>query len=85
MNIPRMNTCSDDRSADKKASLAVIKAVANEEGIDSRALTDPLFEAIDPGALDAICHNSSVRVSFEYHGYLVTVDGENNVNLSDTV
>jgi hypothetical protein len=71
-------------SADEKASAAVVEAVADREGTDEVNLPGPvLFEAIDPGALNAICRGDSVRVSFNYCGYRVTIDSENNVELTD--
>lgn len=75
----------DTLSAEKKASTAVIEAVADREGVEKTDLAGPvLFEAIDPGALNRICRNDSVQVSFEYRGYFVTVDSENNVELTTT-
>jgi hypothetical protein len=73
----------DALSAGEKASTAVIEAVADREGTNKADLPGPvLFEAIDPDALNALCRNDSVRVSFNCHGYLVTVDSENNVELT---
>jgi hypothetical protein len=71
------------RGTDQKASEAVIEAVADREGVDPRDLSETLFEAVDPDALNMICREDSVRISFEYHGYLVTIDGRNNVDLTD--
>lgn len=61
----------------------MIEAVANEKEIDPTNLTDQLFEAIDPDALNTACRTSAVHVTFEYHGYLVSVDGKNQVNLTE--
>ncbi len=68
-------------SADLTPSMAVIEAVAAREGVDPTTLTDPLCEAIDPEALNTMCRTSTVRVTFEYHGYLITIDGDNQVDL----
>ena len=73
----------NDPSSDEPAAMAVIKAVADKVGIDPVDLTDPLSDAIDPDALDAVCRYSSAHVTFEYHGYFVTVDSTNQVELSD--
>lgn len=73
----------DTRQSDQTPSTAVIEAVAAHEAVDPKTLTEPLCEAIDPDGLDAVCRNSAVRVTFEYHGYLVTIDSENQVDLTD--
>lgn len=73
----------DTGSSDRTACAAVIEAVAAHEGIEPTDLDDPLVEAIDPEGLNTICQDSSVCVSFEYHGYLVTIDSENHVDLTD--
>jgi hypothetical protein len=70
-------------SAERTASTAVIEAVATHDEIDPLDVTPPLCEAIDPDGLNAVCRTSSVRVSFQYHGYLVTIDGENQVDLTE--
>lgn len=69
--------------SDQTPSDAVIEAVATHKGIDSTGLTDPLCEAIDPDALDMACRTSAVHITFEYHGCLVTVDDENQVELTE--
>ncbi len=45
----------------------------------------PLFEAIDPSALDTLFEGRESRGSlvFEYAGYVVTTDNEGNVTLSE--
>lgn len=50
----------------------IVQAVAVREGTDPTAL-DPLYEAIDPDALDAVVDSGAV-VTFEYEGYEITVD-----------
>lgn len=62
---------------------AVIEAVAAREGIDPVNLTDSLCDAIDPDSLNAVCRTSTVRVTFSYHGYHVTVHSDNQVELTE--
>jgi hypothetical protein len=57
--------------------------VAASEEVDVCALTEPLYKSIDPDGLNAVCSTSTVRVTFEYHGYLVTIDGDNQVDLTE--
>lgn len=68
-------------------SIQVIRAVAKREGVDPVYLDPPLFEAIDPTALDSFVSGVEARendtpasVTFEYKGYHVMVEG-NEVSL----
>lgn len=63
------------------ASEAVLSAVAEAKGVDERELAVPLYEAIDPDALDALFRNGQGEVTFQYHDYHVTVDHTNAVEL----
>lgn len=69
------------------ASEAVVERVAEAEDVDPLDL-DPLYEAIDPDALDTLCGGPrrdarpSARIVFEYHGYTVVVDGPYSVALA---
>lgn len=66
------------------ASSAVIEAVADREGVDQTYLAGPpLYESIDVDALDTICQFAPILVSFKFHGYIITVDSENNVEVID--
>lgn len=72
--------------ADQPASLAVVEAVAAVSGRSPTAAAgeadplEPLFEAVDPEALDALVDASAgadgraVEVAFEYAGHDVTVE-----------
>ena len=69
-------------------STDVVEAVAASEGLDATDLHVPLYESIDPDALDALVESSRdrrsrspLRVQFSYHGYDVTVstDGSTSV------
>ena len=71
----------------QSVSGAVVERVADAEGVDPLDL-DPLYEAIDPDALDKLCGGAgdddrpSARIVFEYHGYTVVIDGPDSVTLA---
>lgn len=65
------------------ATEAVVSLVAQEKDCAPLEL-DPLYDAVDPEALDSICTatpDSSLRLSFEYAGYTVLVDASGIVQL----
>lgn len=67
---------------DRSPSEAVVDAIAAISDVQPADL-DPLYTSIDPDALDALCEsggNDGVpSVSFDYHGFAVTVDGLDRV------
>lgn len=70
-------------SAGGSATEAIVSLVAQEMECDPLEL-DPLYDAVDPEALDGICSatpDSSLRVSFDYAGYTVLVDASGIVQL----
>ena len=75
---------TDDRLAlqsDATASEAVVATVADRSGTDPIALP-PLYDSIDPDALDAIFGDDRPgRVTFSYAGYEVTVCGRDQVTV----
>lgn len=66
-----------------KPSVSVIAAVAEHEGIDEVELDPPLYEVINPEALDRLFRNSSGKVEFEYRGVTVAVDHEGTVTIAE--
>lgn len=70
-------------SRETSLSRAVIDAVAAREGRDAPFLDDPLYETVDPESLDGLFRGTAGSVTFEYHGYIVTVDSEGDVDLTD--
>jgi hypothetical protein len=60
---------------------AVLREVAEAEGVSPEALNPPLFDVVDPDALDSVFNAETGRVSFEYHGYWVTVDHAGSVSV----
>lgn len=72
-------TVDDDVSPSER----VVREVAAKTGTDPLALP-PLYEAIDPDALDALFTSSdgnSLQVEFEYAGRHVVVDGSGQVGV----
>lgn len=83
---------SRERGADtsESTSTAVVEAIAEHAGVDPADLELPLYEAIDPDALDALFSPPegsrrpvSGRISFVYGGYDVEVTGEGEVTVTD--
>jgi len=62
-------------------SETVLREVAAEEGVGPDELRPPLYDVVDPEALDRVFRERTGQVSFEYHGYVVTVDHEGSVSL----
>jgi hypothetical protein len=67
-------------------SQAVIERVAAGEGVDQTNIA-PLYEAIDPDALDRLVEASqgddgALTIQFTYQGYDVTVTGGGVVHLA---
>ena len=64
-------------------SMAVVDSVAQAEGVSAVDLRKPLYESVDPQALDNFFRDGrhSARVTFDYHGYRVTVEGTGEVTL----
>ena len=68
--------------SDQPVSMAVIEAVAEAEGVDPVDLREPLFDVIDPDALEILFRDGTGYVVFEYHGYEVAVDSDRNVDVT---
>lgn len=67
----------------------IVDAVADREGVAPTDLRPPLYDVIDPEALNALVSSAdgnadpdSLHVSFEYNGYDVTVGGDGEVSVS---
>lgn len=65
---------------DERPSVAVIRAITN---LTDDELTEipPLFESVDPEALDLVCSSDDAQIEFDYHGYRIRV-AETTVSLS---
>lgn len=68
-------------------SQAVVEAVARAEDADALDLEVPLYDAIDPDALDALFQSDDASVggyiAFDYYGYEVTVAADGRVSVDD--
>lgn len=69
-------------------STAVIEEVADREGVDVDAISEPLADAIDPDALDDMVESLTAKdghgtMSFTYAGYEVTVRSSGHVDLEE--
>ena len=67
------------------ASHTIITTLSDELGIDPLEM-QPLYEVVDPDALDALFSSvsdrgTSVTVTFEYCGHAVTVTSEGTVTI----
>ncbi|MFH5802121.1 HalOD1 output domain-containing protein [Haladaptatus sp. CMAA 1911] len=59
---------------------AVVAAVTEANGTKPAT---PLYEAIDPDALEGLYQHGSPEVSFEYIGYRVTIGSDRTVSVSN--
>ncbi|WP_252699659.1 HalOD1 output domain-containing protein [Natronosalvus vescus] len=70
-------------------SQSVVEAVAEAEGVDPLELSPPLYDVIDPDALDQVFAPTSMEsrmegeVTFSYNGYEVTVCGDGYVTVEE--
>lgn len=84
-----MDTRSSQSSFDDQTpvSVRVVEAVAAREGIDPLEVSPPLYDAIDPTALDALfaptgsANRTSGTVSFTYRGHRVRVESDGRITL----
>jgi len=64
----------------------VVERVARAEGVDPLDLNAPLYDAIDPDALETLFRPDGAptggRLAFEYCGHTVVVSGDGSVSLS---
>ena len=80
-----IHECRLDSSAGAPLSVQIVDAVARREGREPVALTETLYESVDPDALDAFFQSlddPDATLTFSYHGYHVRVDGAGGITLS---
>lgn len=65
-------------------SQAVVEAVAATTGVDPLALEPPLYDVVDPEALDTLLESGGTAVSFEYDGHAVRVEETGRVYVDGT-
>ena len=69
-------------------STKVSAEIAAREGVDPLQLDEPLYDAVDVGALERLVEtadrgaDAAFEVTFSYYGYDVAVDGAGEVTVS---
>lgn len=74
-----------DRRDGECVSQTIVRALAEAEGTAPMQLSPPIYEAINPEALNQFIHSLSTDdsgVSFEYNGYGVLVSGNGDVEVT---
>lgn len=67
-------------------SVRVVEALAKATDTDLFDLTPPLYDAINPEALDRLMRpGAECRVTFEYDGHAVEVRNDGTVSVDGTV
>ncbi|WP_266080023.1 HalOD1 output domain-containing protein [Haladaptatus caseinilyticus] len=61
------------RSPQTPMSELVIQAIADAEECDPSMVAPPLYDALDPEALDALYVRASPRIEFDYADYHIEV------------
>lgn len=69
---------------DESPAESILHEVAKQTGGSPATLNPPLFDVIDPDALDTIFRGDTGHITFEYQGFEVTVDHSGNVNVEPT-
>lgn len=71
-------------------SVEIVREIANREGVDPCDLETPLYDVLDPEALDSLVahagsdrENANPNVEFSYLGYRVTIQSPGSVHVAD--
>jgi hypothetical protein len=73
----------DPGASTDSLSMNVVRKVAAREGVSVASLERPLFEVVEPDALDALFNSSDGYVTFHYCGYEVRVDASGAVTITE--
>lgn len=74
------------RDSGETASQRVVEALARADGVDPLAMTTPLYDAVDPDALNTLLDTDEpVEVTFEYCDHTVVVDSSGRVTVDGAV
>ena len=81
-------TEAERRAGAESFSYTVVESVARHKGTEEIELDPPLYEVLDPDALDALFTGRGEtrcpgRISFEYSGCTVTVSSTGHVLVED--
>lgn len=79
--LPPTDPPRTTRSPQTPISELVIQAVADAEECDPSMIAPPLYDVIDPDALDVIYARSSPRIEFDYADYHIEITPARRVNL----
>lgn len=69
-------------SSRESVTEAVIEAVADYADVEKTELQEPLYDAIEPDALDRLFYNGQGKITFEYLEFIVAVDDEYKVEIA---
>jgi len=61
----------------------VVREIAAREDVDVADLSEPLFDVVDPDALESVFVTDRGYVGFPYHGYWVTVHANGHVTVDE--
>lgn len=75
-----MSMSNDDNSS---LTMALINAIADQEDVDPTELNPPLFDVLDPEALDSLFRTTEGGVTFTYLEYAVAVQSDGTVELRE--
>lgn len=65
-----------------RISVRIVEAIADARNTDALDLRPPLYDAIDPSALDRLCQGEpNVSIEFDYQGHTVAVGGDGTVSV----
>lgn len=62
-------------------SMRVVEAVAESTGVEPTQLQPPLYDVINPEALDSLFRNGDGSVTFSYCGRTVTVTNQAEITI----
>lgn len=66
-------------------SVRVVDALAADADVEAVALQPPLYDAIDPEALDRLYRKTPPsRLEFEYDGIPVVIEGDGTISVDGT-
>lgn len=74
----------DDSEDSRSLGEAILLEISEQTGVPPAEMNPPLFDVIDPDALETLFRGNTGHVSFEYHGFLVTVDHTGTVTVQPT-
>lgn len=80
-----MNGASIDHGPPRSVAEMVIEMISEAEGESPTEITPPLYDVVDPEALDAVTESIGPKgtVAFEYCGHEVRVGGDGDVSIDD--